>query len=151
MKDQVPLNSYCREKGIKFVSADVNGVFAYVFNDFGANFEVIDKNGEECLELFIQSISNEENGLVQLLPGLKHNLEDGDSVVIYNVQGMVIDENQIIDKSIKEKGINGLVYKVEVVNAGSFKIGDTRHFTHYQRQGLCKQLKIPANIAFQDL
>ena len=85
MKDQVPLNSYCREKGIKFVSADVNGVFAYVFNDFGANFEVIDKNGEECLELFIQSISNEENGLVQLLPGLKHNLEDGDSVVIYNV------------------------------------------------------------------
>jgi molybdopterin/thiamine biosynthesis adenylyltransferase len=64
LNDQVPLNLYCRSKGIRFVSADVNGVFARLFNDFGENFEVLDKNGEECNELFIKSISNEEKAVV---------------------------------------------------------------------------------------
>lgn len=49
------------------MSVDVNGVFSRVFNDFGQDFQVLDKNGEECNELFIKAISNEENGLVQLL------------------------------------------------------------------------------------
>lgn len=50
---QILINEYCRSKGIKFISSDVNGVFSRVFNDFGEDFEVLDKNGEECLELFI--------------------------------------------------------------------------------------------------
>ena len=97
------MNTYCRKHGIKFVSVDVNGVFSRVFNDFGPDFSVLDKNGEECNELFIKSISNAENGVVELLPGQKHNFEDGDSVLIYGVQGMTKDENQIIDKSNKEQ------------------------------------------------
>ena len=47
------INEYCREKKIKFISCDVNGVFSKVFNDFGQDFEVLDKNGEETVELFI--------------------------------------------------------------------------------------------------
>lgn len=49
------------------------------------DFEVLDKNGEECPELFINCITNEENGVVTLLKGQKHNLEDGDHVLIYGV------------------------------------------------------------------
>lgn len=29
------LNDYCRKNGIKFISAQVNGVFGRIFNDFG--------------------------------------------------------------------------------------------------------------------
>jgi len=41
------VNNYCRAKGKKFILAQLAGVFGRVFNDFGDNFEVLDKNGEE--------------------------------------------------------------------------------------------------------
>ena len=36
------------------------GPYGYVFNDFGENFEVTDKNGEETVEVMIENITNEE-------------------------------------------------------------------------------------------
>jgi molybdopterin/thiamine biosynthesis adenylyltransferase len=41
------VNQFCRKRGIKFIVADCLGVFARVFDDFGEEFEVLDKNGEE--------------------------------------------------------------------------------------------------------
>jgi baculoviral IAP repeat-containing protein 6 len=35
------------------MNADLNGPFAKLFNDFGENFEVIDKNGEDPVECMI--------------------------------------------------------------------------------------------------
>ena len=49
-----------------------------MFSDLGKEFLVLDKNGEECNELIIKNISNEEKGVIQLLQGQKHNLEDND-------------------------------------------------------------------------
>lgn len=43
----VAVNDYCRAKGKKFIFTQLAGVFGRVFNDFGDNFEVLDKNGEE--------------------------------------------------------------------------------------------------------
>jgi molybdopterin/thiamine biosynthesis adenylyltransferase len=63
------LNEYCRTNKVSFISCSVDGVFSKVFNDFGMDFEVLDKNGEECPELFINCITNEENGVVTLLKG----------------------------------------------------------------------------------
>jgi molybdopterin/thiamine biosynthesis adenylyltransferase len=44
--DQIKLNNFCRDNKIKFISADCNGPYARLFNDFGSEFEVLDKNGE---------------------------------------------------------------------------------------------------------
>lgn len=59
-----------------------------MFNDFGEKFEVLDKTGDDPVEVFIKSISNEKAGLVTLLPGAKHPYEDGDHVIINGVEGM---------------------------------------------------------------
>jgi hypothetical protein len=68
------VDNHCRAKGVKFVSCAVDGVFARVFTDFGEQFEILDTNGEDTPELFIQDITTEENSLVTLLSGQKHNL-----------------------------------------------------------------------------
>lgn len=58
------VNEYCRKHNKKFIAADSYGVFTRVFNDFGSQFEVLDKNGEELQDVMINHISNEEQGLV---------------------------------------------------------------------------------------
>lgn len=84
-EEQVFFDDYCRKKGKKFISADVYGVFGRVFNDFSDKFEVLDKNGEELQDCMIKNISNEEKGIVELLPNNKHKFEDGDEVLITQV------------------------------------------------------------------
>ncbi len=82
------IDEYCRKHSKKFICADAYGIFTRVFDDFGQKFEVLDKNGEELQDVMIKSISNEEEGLVELIPGVKHKFEDGDEVLITQVQGM---------------------------------------------------------------
>lgn len=67
------------------MAVDTYGPFARLFNDFGDNHEVIDKNGEEPVELMLSSITNEKRGVVTLLAGTKHPYEDGDYVLITEV------------------------------------------------------------------
>lgn len=66
------LDNYCRKNGIKFIAVKAEGPYGYVFNDFGEKFEVLDKNGEEAVECFIENITNEEKGIVTLMKGQKH-------------------------------------------------------------------------------
>jgi hypothetical protein len=54
---------------------------------------VLDKNGEELIDCMIKSISNEEHGLVELLPNAKHKFEDGDEVLFTKVEGMELKED----------------------------------------------------------
>lgn len=42
---------------MKFISCDVRGVFSYTFCDFGDQFDVLDADGEEVVELFIADIT----------------------------------------------------------------------------------------------
>ena len=50
---QLLVNDFCRSKGIKFISADVRGVFAWAFTDFGDSFFTSDKDGEPLKELMV--------------------------------------------------------------------------------------------------
>ena len=96
----IVVNKFCRARNIKFISTDVYGVFGRVFNDFGNEFEVLDKNGEEQQEVMIESISNAEEGIVQLLKTVKHKFEDGEEVLITKVDGMdtaELGDNAMID------------------------------------------------------
>ena len=74
--EQVKYATICREKGVKFVSADCFGAACRITNDYG-KFEVLDKNGEEPVEVMIKDIECSERGLVTLLDGAKHSYEDG--------------------------------------------------------------------------
>jgi molybdopterin/thiamine biosynthesis adenylyltransferase len=65
MKEAIFINEMCRKHNIKFILADCKGVFFRVFNDFGENFTVIDKDGEALKEIMIKSIS--ESGDVEVL------------------------------------------------------------------------------------
>lgn len=139
--NQIKLNNFCREKGIKFIMADCYGVFARVFNDFGDEFEILDKDGEELLEVMIDNITNEEEGLVTLLDGFKHNLEDGDEVVIREVKGMQLSSDPT-------KSINETIHKVLTKTPSTFTIGDTTCFSEYEGSGLAKPLKTKKMMKF---
>jgi ubiquitin-activating enzyme E1 len=142
LNTQKLVNDYCRKNNSKFITADVNGVFCRVFNDFGDEFEVIDKNGEEIKELMIQEISCEKEGLVTLQKGFIHPFEDGDEVIIEKVIGMTDNEG---------KSINGTIHKVTTVTPSSFKIGDTSIYSKYEHSGLAKQIRSKLKLAFKSL
>lgn len=133
---------YCRKNNIKFIAVKSEGPFGYVFNDFGEKFEVLDKNGEEPVECFIENISNSEKGIVTLMKGQKHSYEDGDEVKIYKVKGMESTTEQ--DKSINES-----IHKIQVINQNSFVIGDTSIYTEYISNGLVKNLKVATDVSFK--
>ena len=38
-----------------------------------------------------------------------------------------------------------------MITAGSFRIGNTTQFTPYERQGLCKRIKVPLKIDYKNL
>lgn len=91
----------------------------------------------------IESITNEEEGLVTLLPGFKNKFEDGDQIVFREVLGMNLQEG--------EGSINGTVHSVKVVNTSSFKIGNTLGFTKYEGNGIAKQIRVPLKKSFKTL
>jgi ubiquitin-activating enzyme E1 len=51
------INEICHKNKVCFVGADIKGVFSYVFDDFGENFEVTDSNGEPPQSLVVTSVS----------------------------------------------------------------------------------------------
>ena len=137
------VNDYWRQNDTKFISADVNGVFCRIFNDFGDEFEVIDKDGEEIKEVVIQDITNEEQGVVTLLHS-EFIFEDGDEVQIQEVKGMTKTDES-------DKSINGSVHKIITVNPTSFKIGNTLEYSKYEGSGLAKQIKTKKVLNFKSL
>lgn len=53
-RDQLhSLNNTCRTTNTAFINTSQTGLFGSCFNDFGNNFSVIDKNGEESEEVMI--------------------------------------------------------------------------------------------------
>jgi ubiquitin-activating enzyme E1 len=76
------LNNICRATNTAFINASQTGLFGYCFNDFGDNFSVLDKNGEELAEIMIKSITLSEDGkvIVSVLDNYKHKFEDSDVI-----------------------------------------------------------------------
>ena len=46
MKESILLDEICHKLDIGFIKADIYGVFANVFCDFGKGFQVLDVDGE---------------------------------------------------------------------------------------------------------
>ena len=42
----IPINDYCRKKGIKFLYACTNGLYGFIFSDYGDNYSVSETNSQ---------------------------------------------------------------------------------------------------------
>ena len=143
------INNFCRKNGIKFILFDVYGPFSRVFNDFGNEFVVLDKDGEDLKERWIKNISIEEEGLVEVLDVERHDLDDGDKVAITEVIGMDLKTGEKTE--FKSNTINETIHDIKIVSPFSFKIGDTTKFTDYERNGKITQVKVPVTNKFKSL
>ncbi len=111
-----------------------------MINDFGEKFEVLDKNGEDLQDVMIKNIEGDaDEGLVELLPNMKHKFEDGDEVLFMQVEGMKLKYGEHHeDNAIKSDSINDTIHKVKVITPYAFKIGSTKKFEKYERNGIAR-------------
>jgi hypothetical protein len=145
------INNTCRKNNTAFISAFQNGLFGRVFNDFGESFTVLDKDGEELQEVMIKDISwddKSEATVVTLLEGFKHKYEDGDHVIIKEVKGMEVLEEEKGEGALTS--INGKQVSVKIINPTSFMIDDdARKYSAYQGNGIAKPIKVPKKFTFK--
>uniref|UniRef100_A0A671UIB1 Ubiquitin-like modifier-activating enzyme 6 n=1 Tax=Sparus aurata TaxID=8175 RepID=A0A671UIB1_SPAAU len=128
---QKRVNEFChsQQPPIRFIGCDAYGICVRVFCDFGDEFEVSDPTGEEPKEIFIQTITQDNPGVVTCMDNQPHGLQTGQSVVFREVNGMV--------------ELNSSVRQVSVLSPHSFAIGDTSPFQPYAHGGFFVLVKTP--------
>ncbi len=92
--------------------------------------------------MFVKEITNDEKGIVTLLDGVKNPFEDGEAVLIRNIEGMKLKDDNA-------KSINDTIHKVKVINSKSFEIGNTLNYTPYVRNGTIKNIKTPVELSYK--
>ena len=111
-----------------------------MFNDFGPEFHVLDKNGEELHEVLIKSIHYDEEKnrtVVTVLDGYKHKFEDSDVIQFKEVQGMQLLNE---DGKTTATSINDVKeVRVKVIDTTKFEISeDARKYSNYEGSGIAK-------------
>uniref|UniRef100_A0A673SXZ8 E1 ubiquitin-activating enzyme n=1 Tax=Suricata suricatta TaxID=37032 RepID=A0A673SXZ8_SURSU len=136
---QKKINNFCHSQcpPIKFISADVHGIWSRLFCDFGDEFEVSDTTGEEPKEIFISNITQANPGIVTCLENHPHKLETGQFLTFREINGMT--------------GLNGSTQQITVVSPFSFSIGDTTELDAYLHGGIAVQVKTPKIFCFEPL
>lgn len=134
---QLELNELTHSNGIRFITADVRGLFAQAFVDFGEDFVIYDRTGEELKSGIVSDI--EKDGTVTMLDDNRHGLEDGDHVKFTEVQGI-------------PKLNDGSIFKIKVLGPFAFQIVDfDPSWGEYIKGGLYTEVKTPTKECFQDL
>lgn len=126
------INALCRSKGISFINTSQNGLFGRIFNDFGEDFVVLDKDGEELQEVMIKDISVQDGQtVVTLLEGFKHRFSDGDQVTFKEVSGML--------GQTEGDSVNGKTATVKTITPQKFAVDlEISGFTAYEGNGIAK-------------
>ncbi|GAA6018992.1 hypothetical protein JCM10207_006282, partial [Rhodosporidiobolus poonsookiae] len=137
---QLELDDFAHQNGIKFIAANTHGLFGSAFCDFGTQFPVVDQTGEQPLSGMVVEIEESEDALVTCLDESRHGLEDGDFVRFTEVEGM----------NINSDGVEG-ARKITVTGPYTFKIGDTRGLGQYKKGGWFHQVKMPKMYDFKPL
>ncbi|XP_071359280.1 ubiquitin-like modifier-activating enzyme 6 [Trachinotus anak] len=136
---QKRVNEFChsQQPPIRFIGCDAYGICVRVFCDFGEEFEVSDPTGEEPKEIFIQSITQDNPGVVTCMDNQPHGLQTGQSVVFREVNGMV--------------ELNGTARQVSVLSPYSFAIGDTSQLQPHAHGGFFVLVKTPKTFRFETI
>ncbi len=137
LEEQLAVNEFTHSTGRAFINADVHGLFASVFCDFGAEFVVSDATGEPPASGIITAITCEETSVVACVEDQRHGLETGDIVRFREIRGMA--------------ELNGAERPVKVLSPVTFSIGDTTDLTAYETGGVFEQVKQPQKLIFASL
>lgn len=133
------IDKFCHENGISFIRADIAGVFASVFCDFGPSFEVFDVNGEEPHSGIVAGITPGPVTLVTSVEDERLEFQDGELVTFSEVVGM---------EELNHQG----PMRVRNVKPHSFEVEiDSTSFGAYQRGGIVVQKKESTILKFKPL
>ena len=90
MEENIRVNEMCRQASpaTGFIAAECWGLAGFTFVDFGDQFLVYDKNGEQTKSYVVSSISQDNPAIVNVDAEKRHSYEDGDFVVFREVEGM---------------------------------------------------------------
>jgi len=136
---KIDLNEICHRHNVCFIGAQINGLFANCFCDFGEAFTVSDTNGEPPIVKMLATVLNSNPGLVTVHDESRHGLETGDVIHFSEVSGMV-ELNDLPPVKITEKG----PYTFEID-------ADTSNFAAYTQGGYVHQVKQPRVLSFLPL
>jgi len=151
MDEVVRINDFCHKEKICFISSDVPGLFGYIFVDFGEEFTTQDADGEMAKTCFIAGITKDEEGVVTIVDGSRHDLETGDHIKITEVQGMEEVNGKEFEVTVLGKCGSPwafLFLTVFFLGPTQFKIGDTSKFGEYTKGGFISQVKQPKSLSF---
>jgi ubiquitin-activating enzyme E1 len=162
LSEAIQWNTFCRNRDIYFIMADVLGAMGYVFTDFGDKFMAKDLTGEPPIQRIVFDISNESpQALLKLLPppdGRRHQITDSDHegwVVFEEVEGMThinglppVRAHEVYKERKDAK--TGKVEKIYDAYALRLEL-DTSTFGKYTGGGRMIQKKNPIHIPFDSL
>lgn len=131
------LNKKCHEKNIKFILCAILGLVGYIFSDFGNEHLIINKNDKEPNVFSIKNITNDTNGLVEIIE-TNEGINNIKSVIFQEIEGMTELNN-------KEP------IKIKIKDKYSFYIGDTTKYNKYEKGGIVKEKEIPIKISYKEL
>ena len=135
----IEINELCRKSNKGFILSQNLGAYGYVFVDFGDEFVVKDKTGEEHKSFNVVGITNDEKGEVTVHKGKIHSFADGDYVKFREVKGMT----ELNDRD---------PIKIRVIDSYTFKLDlDTTKFGTYQIDGIVESVNVPTKLKFQSL
>ena len=132
------IDKFCRENKIFLIICEIYGAAGRIINDFGENFIVNDKDGEDIKEIIEKDIKikDEKSAEVTVLEGLRHDFSDNDLVEIIEVVGL--------------DGINKRQFTIKSLTKDKFEIlGDFKDIKNpYIRNGIVKQIKTQKKINY---
>lgn len=138
-----PLIAKISESKKRLIISENIGVFSRVFNDFGKEFLVNDRDGEDPSECYIKEINYSTNRIT-LFDKSFNQLRDGDYIVISEVETKPEDES-----NTSLKPLNGSIHKIkEMHKVTEIEVEDLSGFKTFARNGKIKELKVPIKHDF---
>ncbi|DBB17709.1 TPA: NEDD8-activating protein uba3 [Trebouxia sp. C0006] len=141
MKESISIDEICHKHKIGFIKADVCGVFASVFCDFGTGFQVLDVDGEEPATGIVASIIPGNPTLITCVDDERMEFQDGQLVTFAEVTGMptLNDKKPRRIKNVK-------------VQAHTFELDeDTTSYGDYVKGGIVTEYKEHKTLDFKPL
>lgn len=127
----------CRAKKVGYISTATFGPWGYAFVDFGAEHVVTDHDGEQTKQFIVTMIEKGEKTKIFVHEDKRHSYQEGDYVVLREVEGMV---------EINESG------PLKIIGTGKHDFTvelDSSGFADYTRQGVVEDQKVPKKVEFQ--
>ena len=132
------IDNFCRKNKILLILCEIYGAAGRIINDFGEEFIVNDKDGEDAKEIIVKKIEKKSDEIaeVTVLDGLRHDFTDDDLVEVVEVVGL--------------DGINKKQFLIKVLTPNTFQLkGDFKDIKNpYERNGIVKQIKTQKKIKF---